>query len=173
MLPRLASALRRGVGCVLALWLKTLRVEWPQGEPPERAVFGLWHQDLPACMAAFKRRGVTVMVSASHDGDLAAAAASCLGYTVVRGSSSRRQAALRALRHALSRGSSVGMALDGPHGPALQAKPGAEWLARTSGCSLVTLTLRVGPHFRIRSWDHTIFPLPFAKVSVGFHKPDR
>jgi lysophospholipid acyltransferase (LPLAT)-like uncharacterized protein len=145
--------------------MRTLRVEWVR-PLPENVVFGLWHHDLPACMGAFRNRGITVLISASKDGEFAARVAQSLGYQVLRGSSSRRQTAVRQLKVALEQGQSVGMALDGPHGPPLQAKPGAAWLTSQTGCPAVLLAVYVKASFRIRTWDHMVIPLPFAKVKV-------
>lgn len=73
---------------------------------------------------------------------------------------------MRHLAKALLRGGSVGMALDGPKGPPLQAKPGTDWLARQSGRPICMLSIQAFPAFRIRSWDHTVIPMPFATISV-------
>lgn len=150
---------------LLCFWLRTFRVHYP-APFPSNVVFGLWHQDLPACMAAFRNQGITVMISSSKDGDWAAHVAERLGYRVVRGSGSRGQQSLRHLAKALDSGECVGMALDGPKGPALQEKPGARWLVETSGRKLVYLKIEANPMLRVKSWDRTIIPLPFASIRV-------
>lgn len=162
-----SKALRRVGVELICLWLKTFRIHF-LSPIPKGVVFGLWHQDLPACMAAFRYREIAVMISASHDGDWASMVAQRLGYQVVRGSGSRKGESVRHLVFALRKGRNVGMALDGPRGPALQEKPGAEWLSQQSGSPLVKLHLEAFPAFRVRSWDRTIVPLPFATIRVQF-----
>ena len=48
-------------------------------------------------------------------------------------------AGLRQMARALGEGWSVGIALDGPHGPPRVLRPGALWLARLSGKPLVVM----------------------------------
>jgi lysophospholipid acyltransferase (LPLAT)-like uncharacterized protein len=129
-------------------------------------VIGLWHQDLPASLAAFAHRGISVLVSQSQDGSLFAKICQKLDYTVFRGSGSRGEAAVRHLLDALEAGRSVGMALDGPRGPALQEKPGAAWLAQKSGKPMVRVQATYSHALRLKSWDKTWIPLPFSKVTV-------
>jgi len=152
---------------LLGLWMRTLRVEWVR-PLPQNSIYALWHQDLPACMGAFRDRAISVMISASHDGEFAARVAEKLGYSVFRGSSSRRQVALRHLQVALAKGGCVGMALDGPHGPPLKEKAGTRWLAYKSGRPAILLDVQVSASFRIPTWDQMVIPLPFAKVRVNW-----
>lgn len=149
--------------------LKMLVLSWRirfEKSVPEPAVIGLWHQDLPACFAAFKRRNIAVLISKSKDGSKFARLAESLGYNVFRGSSSRGQSEVRHLLEALKAGNSAGMALDGPIGPALVAKPGAEWLAQKAGVPLVNVSVKYSRAFRLKSWDKTFIPLPFSKISI-------
>lgn len=152
---------------LLCLWLRTLRIEYGKALP-SNVIFGLWHQDLPACMAAFRNQGITVMISSSQDGEWAAMVAHRLGYRVVRGSGSRGAESLRHLAAALANGESVGMALDGPKGPPLKEKLGTSWLQEQSGRPFVRLHLEVSHFVRVTSWDRTIIPLPFAVIRVHY-----
>jgi len=135
---------------------------------PEPAVIGLWHQDLPACLAAFKYRNIAVLISKSPDGSRFTKLAESLGYNVFRGSSSRGQSEVRHLLKSLRAGNSAGMALDGPRGPALVAKPGAEWLAQKANVPLVNVCVKYSCAFRLKSWDRTFIPLPFSKISIFY-----
>lgn len=157
---------------LLAGWMRSLRVHWNQ-PLPRQAIYTLWHRDLPACMAAFHDQGISVLISQSSDGEIAAGTASRLGYQVQRGSSTHGQTALRHLLTALHSGQSVGMALDGPRGPAGQPKPGAVWLAKRTGLPLILLNVKTGPSFRLKTWDRTIFPIPgsSARISLVFQSP--
>nr|AGS52408.1 putative lipoprotein [uncultured bacterium contig00085] len=136
--------------------------------PSEPVVIGLWHQDLPACLAAFKGRNIAVLISRSRDGGKFAKLSERLGYNVFRGSSSRGQSEVRHLLKSLRNGFSAGMALDGPKGPALTAKPGAEWLAKKTGVPLVKICVKYSRAFRLKSWDKTFIPLPFSNVYIDF-----
>jgi len=140
-----------------------VRIENPLPEP---AVIGLWHQDLPACLAAFKNKNIAVLISQSKDGSKFAKLAKSLGYNVFRGSSSRGQSEIKHLLKALKNGISAGMALDGPKGPALTAKPGAEWLSGKANAPLIKIKVKYSRVFRLNSWDKTFIPLPFSKITI-------
>ena len=133
---------------------------------PKPAVIGLWHRDLPACLAAFKYKNIAVLISQSRDGNRFAKLAQSLGYDVFRGSSSRGQSEIKHLLKALKNGNSAGMALDGPKGPALIAKPGTKWLAEKAEVPLVEIKVKYSRTFRLNSWDRTFIPLPFSKITI-------
>jgi lysophospholipid acyltransferase (LPLAT)-like uncharacterized protein len=152
---------------ILKLLVLSWRVKFDVPLPGKPIVIALWHQDLPACLAAFKWRNIAVLISKSNDGSKFAKLSKSLGYDVFRGSGSRGQSEVRHLLKALGEGRSAGMALDGPKGPALVAKPGAEWLSRKALVPLMEVDVKYGNAFRLKnSWDKTFIPLPFSKISI-------
>ena len=148
------------------LWVKSLRIRLrlPEGYGP--GVVGSWHQDLLASCAAFRRLGMHILVSESSDGDLFARVASRLGYRVTRGSDTHGALNVRHLVRTLREGGFVGMALDGPRGPALQVKPGSLWLAEKSGRPLWLTAVRYGRHIRLKSWDNFVVPFPLTSIDI-------
>jgi lysophospholipid acyltransferase (LPLAT)-like uncharacterized protein len=150
----------------LKLLVLSWRVRFEKPLPNAPVVIGLWHQDLPACLAAFRGRNIAVLISKSPDGSKFAKLSESLGYNVFRGSSSRGQSEVKHLLKALKNGFSAGMALDGPKGPVLTAKPGAKWLAEKAGVPLVSVNVKYSKAFRIKSWDKTFIPLPFSRISI-------
>ncbi|MGL1936375.1 MAG: DUF374 domain-containing protein [Fibrobacterales bacterium] len=144
-------------------YLLTLRVSVPRISP---AIIALWHQDLPASIAAFKHQSISVQISASPDGSIAHRLCQSLGYTTYKGSSSSLQGSIRSLLKKLHDGGSIGIALDGPRGPAGICNSGAPWLHTQSGTPLYLVTISYQKSLRIRSWDRMHFPLPFSKVVV-------
>ena len=151
---------------VVSLWLRSLRVrlEVPEGYGP--GVLGIWHRDLLACCAAFKDMGVHALISESRDGDFFSETAKRLGYKITRGSDSHGALNVRRLLESLNAKQFVGMALDGPHGPAGIAKPGSHWLSRKSGCPLWEIQVQYGRHFALHSWDKFVVPLPMTTIVV-------
>lgn len=157
------------------LWLRSLRVRWigPESALPDGAVIVLWHEHLPACIRAFSGRGIHVLISRSPDGDWAARACESFGYRVHRGSSSRGGAGgMRTLIRGMETGGGLaGMALDGPRGPRRVAKPGSLWLARRRASPVVPVWVHAPRAFRLGSWDRSLIPWPFSRVTVRIGKP--
>jgi lysophospholipid acyltransferase (LPLAT)-like uncharacterized protein len=81
-------------------------------------------------------------------------------------------AGLMALGKRLNEGFSVGMAVDGPRGPAFDAKSGIVVLARRSGSPIVPITAAFGRSLELKkSWDRFRIPIPFAKATVAYGEP--
>jgi lysophospholipid acyltransferase (LPLAT)-like uncharacterized protein len=63
------------------------------------------------------------------------------------------------------------LVVDGPRGPARKSKPGALWLSQTCGVPIVAAAARAEPSIRLRNWDRTRLPAPFARVTVALAAP--
>ena len=188
--PRRSSALTRmGLalfGCLSGTLIRLLGATWrvevlgrdPRVAigpvaPPRAHLAALLHQSLAVSAWVFRDLGYCVAVSRSRDGSLVAATLRALGYTdPARGSSSRGgSAALMGLLRQLEAGTTVAVLVDGPRGPAGVAKPGIAALARHTGSSIQPVALAARPALRLRSWDRSLVPLPFARVVCAFGEP--
>lgn len=149
-------------------WIRSLRIKIVMPSNFEPGVLALWHRDLAACTAAFKDKNVHVLISQSADGEKFAKIAQALGYEVSRGSSSHGSLHIRHLLKSLYEKRNVGMALDGPKGPAFEAKPGTLWLINKSNRPAWMLSPRYGAHTQLKSWDKSIIPFPFSKIVMNF-----
>jgi hypothetical protein len=116
------------------------------------------------------RTNGVVMVSRSRDGDIIADTVERFGMRAVRGSSGRGgRDALENMIDVLNAGGvSAGVIVDGPRGPALEAKMGALVMARQTGLPVVPGTWWARPIVQVRSWDRTIVPLPFSRIVFAF-----
>ena len=141
--------------------------------PPRAHLAALLHQSLVVSAWVFRDLGYCVAVSRSRDGSLVAATLRALGYTdPARGSSSRGgSAALLGLLRQLESGTTVAVLVDGPRGPAGVAKPGIAALARHSAAPIQPVALAARPALRLRSWDRSLVPLPFARVVCAYGEP--
>jgi lysophospholipid acyltransferase (LPLAT)-like uncharacterized protein len=118
-----------------------------------------------------------VMFSRSRDGELLARFATKLGIIPVRGSSSRGgDAALHKMQRFLSRSGRCKAAtvLDGPQGPAFVAKKGMIVLAMRAAVPLLPIVMTARPAIRLKNtWDQTLIPLPFSRVTICYRSPWR
>ena len=80
-------------------------------------------------------------------------------------------AAVKHMARALRAGQDVFVAVDGPHGPRLVVRPGALWLARTTGRPLLPMGLAAWPAIRWPKWDWHILPLPGARAVTLYGRP--
>ena len=151
---------------LVTLWIKSLRIRLKTPESFGSGILGVWHKDLLASAAAFKNWGVHTLVSESSDGDLFATIVQNLGYSVTRGSSTHGVTNVRHLLTPLKEGRFVGMALDGPRGPALEVKQGSKWLAQSSGRPLWFVDVHYGAHITLKTWDKFVLPLPLTRIDI-------
>ncbi len=169
LLARLIAWVLRALG---ATWRVQVLGYDPYADGAER--FGaLWHSDSLIAGWYYRDRGVMVAVSLSRDGELFEAALQHLGYAAsARGSSSRgAMGLLRQLIRAVSAGTTVAVLVDGPRGPAGRAQPGVIAVAGACGVPIVPVAFGSRPCWRVRSWDRTRIPLPFARVVCLYGEP--
>jgi lysophospholipid acyltransferase (LPLAT)-like uncharacterized protein len=157
-----ADALAKGSGAILALWHSRVPVgpaTWPQG--PERPE-------------------IRVLVSQSRDGELIARVIARLGLPSIRGSSLKKtdthknkggEQAFRDMVKWVKDGGAMAITPDGPRGPVEVMQKGAVALARVSGAPLLFVGVAVNPCIRLKTWDRTIIPLPFAKAAMVWDGP--
>ncbi len=133
----------------------------------ETALAAAWHQDAIIGPYIFRHRNMITMASLSRDGELLARAFGRFGFTVFRGSTSRRgKGAIRELaEYIISRRASLCiLAADGPKGPAYKAKKGIVFLAKHSGALIFPVRSGAKRRKLNKSWDETTIPLPFNKL---------
>jgi lysophospholipid acyltransferase (LPLAT)-like uncharacterized protein len=174
LVPRLVSTLSYAI-------FRTCRIRFVDKEYEDRFVahgkhiiFAGLHEGMMMLPYHFRdRTGGVVMVSRSRDGDLIADTVERFGMRAVRGSTGHGgRDALDMMVHALTyEHVSAGVIVDGPRGPALEAKAGAVTLARATGLPIVPGTWWARPIVRVKSWDRTIVPLPFSRIAFAFAEP--
>jgi hypothetical protein len=159
------------------LLVRTLGASWRvRLDPPdfrervqagEARVYGIWHANLLVPTAVLRGTGTAVMVSRHADGESIARIVERLGYTTVRGSSTRGGAsALHEAVAALRGGRHVAITPDGPKGPRHVAQPGAVFAASRAGVELVPTGVGVRRAWVLGSWDRFRIPRPFTTVAI-------
>ena len=145
--------------------------EWLDRDKPFVGIS--WHQDLLFALDFFRRRKkIVVMVSRSKDGDLVARSLERMGYRTVRGSSSAGgREALAELTDLVRQGWAAAMIADGPRGPARRSKIGPVLAARGSGTPIILWAVHAAPTIRLRNWDRTVIPKPYATINLAYGGP--
>lgn len=131
------------------------------------SIWCFWHRCvIPACYR-FRGRKIGVMTSRSFDGEYIARIIQKLGFTPVRGSSSRGAVgALMGMRRELENGHPVAFTIDGPRGPRYVAKPGPVLLAKKTGLPVSCFYVHVKNAWILNSWDRMIIPRPFSRAAL-------
>jgi lysophospholipid acyltransferase (LPLAT)-like uncharacterized protein len=176
LLPPIGALLIRALGM-------TLRVR-EIGQPashadanPETRVYCLWHRSLLSIAYHFRKRKIAILISPSFDGELITQTIRRVGYTPVRGSSSRGGAGgLLGMKAALERSGSpacnyAAFTADGPRGPVYYAKPGGVKLAQQVGGGVGIFYAAPDRAWELRSWDRFLIPKPFSTIVIAWEPP--
>lgn len=171
-------ATRFGWLAVLALG-KLTRLEFRGREHYERLraakqpfIYSIWHGKILIPIFTERNGGVCAMVSEHSDGEMIAQTLERLGYTTVRGSSTRGgKRAMLAMIRALRNGGVGGIMPDGPRGPRHVFKAGIIAIAQKSQAAILPLTFASSRAWRLKSWDRFIIPKPFSKTIALYGAP--
>ena len=118
----------------------------------ESFIYAFWHDQLLMCPLTWKNESkIMVLISKHRDGDIISKVISYLGFSAIRGSTSKPTKikskggilAARKMLKSLENGSSVGIALDGPRGPRHQVSEGPIQIARISNKMIFELKSNV------------------------------
>jgi lysophospholipid acyltransferase (LPLAT)-like uncharacterized protein len=156
---------------VIYLLGSTWRITETGAHPGEHVLYIPWHCHLVCILYHMRFRNVGVLVSTSRDGELGAGPAAILGFTPIRGSSSKggSEAAREMIEHA--RRFSIGVIPDGPKGPPRVLKPGVTRIAYQSRLPMRPMAVLADRVWTLPTWDRMIIPKPFARVEFRFGDP--
>ena len=130
----------------------------------EGYVGAFWHGRILMIPFLYPGKALHILVGQHRDAEIIANILSRFGFSLVRGSSTRGgREALRVMLKLLASDQDLGIAADGPKGPAEVLKPGAAQLSRLSGKAVIPITFAASKAIRFRSWDRFMLPLPFSK----------
>ena len=134
-------------------------------------IIAFWHNRMivmPLIFSRFyRRKGATVLTSASREGSLVERVVRSFGMDAVRGSSSRRGVtALKALSDRMKDAFDVIVTPDGPRGPCYRLGPGIVFLSQRTGQPVMPIRVDYSRFIELKSWDRFRIPLPFSRVDV-------
>lgn len=134
-----------------------------RGEP---VIFVLWHQRLIMAPYIFDTRQgrICALTSAARAGRLAGQILVRLGFETIPMSSHQRHVALsREVLRRTKDGCSIGLAADGPRGPAREASQVPIMWARMTGCRVFVVSFAERRVLKLPTWDQQMLPLPFSR----------
>jgi lysophospholipid acyltransferase (LPLAT)-like uncharacterized protein len=152
---------------IIRLWAASWRFK---GKPPtEKAcIMLMWHEELFPVIKSGSWQDWIGITSPSRDGDFMARLVAGWGYKTIRGSASQHGSAVKVLRDTikLARNNKLCIGVDGPRGPRRQVKIGMLLAAQKAAVPLYLIRIRARGFRFEKTWDKTLLPYPFAKVTV-------
>lgn len=162
---------------LIRLYGMTWRVKWEGREnldeatkTSDKVLFCFWHSRLLGLCYTHRYWNIGIMVSKSFDGEWIARIVTHLGYRIFRGSASKDGAPALVMMLRDKYDGHLALTVDGPHGPAEKAKPGALTLAARGRLPIVPISYVAAKSWRLHSWDRFILPKPFTTITVRYGK---
>ena len=145
--------------------------------PDNGAIITFWHGNMITgwllAQSLFPGEKITAVVSMSEDGNILAETLERLGFSLIRGSSSKGGDEVKLnIQKVLQKGDIVALTPDGPRGPAKQFKFGTLRLASQKRYPLVFADISHANPWKLKSWDRFEIPKPFSKTIVKLHLVD-
>jgi lysophospholipid acyltransferase (LPLAT)-like uncharacterized protein len=136
-----------------------------------RYIYAFWHENLLLLAYFYARRDIQVLISRHADGELIARVCRHMGFSTIRGSSTR--GGIEALRKLLraSRSSHLAVVPDGPRGPRRCLQLGPIYLASRTGLAIVPTGVGFERPWRANSWDRFALPRPWTRARVVTAEP--
>lgn len=130
-------------------------------------IFAGLHQDIIGSILYLRPAHPFLLVSESDDGLILVRALGDSDYGFIRGATGENGGrALVSLRRILEAGHHIGLAVDGPKGPYGAIHSGVFQLAKMTGATIVPLKPTVKPSVVLNTWDRTVVPLLFSKITM-------
>jgi lysophospholipid acyltransferase (LPLAT)-like uncharacterized protein len=139
--------------------------------PEKGAIITFWHAKMITgwllTQRLFPGKKIGAVVSMSNDGNALAETLDRLGFSLIRGSSSKGgDEVKRTMLKKLQKGDIVALTPDGPRGPANQFKYGTLRLASTNHYPLIFADISYASAWKLKSWDRFEIPKPFSKTTI-------
>lgn len=170
--PRLIAFLGWLGAKLIRIWLATVRYDYQTfGDdarperlgPDQRYIYAFWHEYILLLAYRYGRKDVHVLISQHADGQLIAEICRHLGFSLIRGSSTR--GGVEAVRQMMRAGGAEHLAItpDGPRGPRRHVQPGLVYLAARTGLPIIPIGLGFRRPWRAGSWDRFAVPRWFSR----------
>lgn len=135
-------------------------------------VIAFWHRHLMLMPYSYRGPRVSVLTSASRDGERMSRTLRRFGIEPCRGSTSRGGAAgLRALMRKAREGYDIAFTPDGPRGPARQVQPGVVAAAARTGLPILGVAYAASRQWELGSWDRMVVPKPGSRLELVYTPP--
>lgn len=138
----------------------------------KRHVLAFWHRHNVALFRLFQDHPIIALTNQSHRGQVIANMCERTGVRPIQLQQSGKKRMLRSLASVVDDGLGIGIAVDGPLGPADEVKPVVMHLASQLDLTIVPLSVAVSQkHAMTSRWDKLEIPYPFARIAIEVGEP--
>ena len=148
-----------------------IRFDDPESNPAaaresgRRYIYAFFHEIMLFPAYYWPWPEMNILISDHRDGELITQVVRRLGFSVVRGSTTRGGArALREMTHRIDRGH-LCVTPDGPRGPRRHVHQGLAYLSSRTGLPIVAVGMAFRRPWRAKSWDRFAVPRPFSPAA--------
>ena len=137
-----------------------------------RHILAFWHRHYIALYRVFRQQPTIAITNQSHRGQVIARICHCSGMRTLQVAGKGTKRMLDSLSHEADGGVGLGIAVDGPLGPACEVKQAVIHLASRLQCPIVPVAVASGfKHVFAKRWDRLEVPYLFSRVAVVIGEP--
>lgn len=137
----------------------------------QRFIYAFYHELMLFPAYYWAAPEMQILISNHSDGELITQVIQRLGFSVIRGSTTRGGArALREMTHRVDQGH-LCITPDGPRGPRRHVHQGLPFLGSQTGLPIVGVGLAFKRPWRAKSWDRFAVPKPFSLATCVALEP--
>lgn len=141
-------------------------------EERKKIVFIFWHQSSFIPIFHYRGRKACILTMKSVPGRVLARTAQWLGYQVVQLEDENDHLGFRQMIEKVRQGADCNLAVDGPLGPIFQMKPGAAYLAKKLGNTILPIAVYSPKRMPLSwRWDKYFIPFPFSRAILLLGEP--
>jgi lysophospholipid acyltransferase (LPLAT)-like uncharacterized protein len=141
---------------------------WSAGK---RVCYAGWHGRFLPFLHTHCKEDVRLLISLHRDGELLARVVRKLGFTTIRGSSTRGGRRAIAEMCKVINCYDIALTPDGPVGPYREVQPGITYISQRAEVPIVPVGISANSFWRSKSWDGFTVPKPFSKIVMLIGEP--
>lgn len=163
------------IASVVRNWMGTLDYQASLQDPtvdpihPEfrsPVIFLNWHEYIPLLFYLRGHCNTSMLLSQHQDAEYLSQAARHMGFSTIRGSSTRGGVAALKKIFREARAMNLAITPDGPKGPRRKMAQGAIYLSSRLNIPLIAIGLGFDRPWRVNTWDQFAIPRPYSRARV-------
>lgn len=137
-----------------------------------KVIYSFWHGQMLIVAYSHRHKNIHILISDHRDGEIISRITSRLGFSSIRGSSTRGGA--RAVMNILTKLNNrfhIAITPDGPRGPRWKVQQGVIYIAQKTGLPIVPFVTGTDRFWELETWDRFRVPKPFSRGLIIYGDP--
>ncbi|MFQ6104157.1 MAG: lysophospholipid acyltransferase family protein [Candidatus Glassbacteria bacterium] len=137
-----------------------------------KVIYTFWHGQMLILTYTHRNNNIHIVISNHRDGEIIAQITKRLGFSSIRGSTTRGGAkVILNILTKLNNKYDIAITPDGPKGPRCKVQPGVIYIAQKTGLPIVPFVNGTDSFWELQTWDRFRVPKPFSRALIIYGDP--